>query len=97
VQHLIFNVHLFIGYYIILIIINTLITIAAIDKMLAWVDAVAVIPIVYLIYYGYKSMRNFYGQSRRKTLLKYFLIGSAAFFLFLLVWLAFAAIYFING
>ncbi len=97
VQHLIFNVHLFIGYYIILIFINALIAIADINKTLAWVDAIAVIPILYLVYYGYKSMRNFYGQSRRKTLLKYFLIASAAFFLFLLVWLAFAAIYFIKG
>ena len=49
----------------------------ALGKNLHWwlFSMAKVVMILYVVYYVYKAMRNFYGQGRFKTLLKYFLLS----------------------
>jgi hypothetical protein len=43
-----------------------------------WVDIPISLLVIYGIYYAYKAMRNFYQQSRRKTIAKFFLFNLMA-------------------
>lgn len=73
VAHGIFTIHLYIFVYVMVLL--TLFTSYLSDlPYMGWMDFVTGILIIYIFYYGYKAMRNFYGQGRLKTLLKYLLI-----------------------
>ena len=43
---------------------------------MGWLEAVV---LLYGVYYAYKAMRKFYGQGRGKTLLKFFILNTVAF------------------
>lgn len=50
--------------------------------------------VIYIMYYTYKAMRNFYGQKRLKTLFKYFFLGwmtSIVMFILILIFLILSA------
>lgn len=72
VNHAIFTIHVYIAVYILILVMYGLgylndLTHFSIFRILENITVFAI------FYYIYKSMRNFYGQKRAKTLLKYFL------------------------
>lgn len=80
VDHLVYSIHLYCAIFILTLLGMLL------DSVLTWVlsskdTIVAILFLLLCAWYGYKAQRRFYGQSRAKTLLKYFLLG----FLFLFV------------
>ena len=74
VDHLIFTLHLYIAQY-----INLLILLAfwALGKIMGWsvFSWLMLIQFLIIFFYLYKSMRNFYGQSRFKTIVKYAILN----------------------
>ena len=79
-NHLIFSIHLYIFVFIILLVIMGL---SQLHSYLHWDVFYWIIGLLYLyiFYYQYKSMRNFYQQGRLKTLLKFFLLNNMLFIL----------------
>jgi hypothetical protein len=87
VDHGIFSVHLWIFSFLLLLIffgVNYLHN----RTGWAWLDWLNFFIFLYPLFYYYKAMRRFYGQSRGKTLLKHFLLFILSFFLFLSIFLA---------
>ncbi|MBC7935455.1 MAG: DUF3667 domain-containing protein [Rhizobacter sp.] len=73
VSHGIFSVHIYIFYFIallLLILLNMLGDITGGD----WLDWVRVILLLILFIYEYKAMRHFYGQRRFKTIVKFLMV-----------------------
>lgn len=70
VDHLIFTLHLYVAQYINLLVLLTFSTLAELSgwRIFNWLFFIQVLLI---FFYLYKSMRNFYGQSRSKTIVKY--------------------------
>ncbi len=69
-SHGIFAIHAYCGVFLLMLLYYTLDSInSGMDwKVLSWLEFLLS---VYMMYYIYKAMRNFYEQSRLKTLLKY--------------------------
>lgn len=84
VSHAIFTIHLYIAVYIITLAIF-LINYLAHFNYLGWLSFVKVLLVIYIFYYAYKAMRNFYEQGRLKTVLKYILIFFWLFILLILL------------
>ena len=84
VSHVIFVIHLYIFNYISILI---LLAVSYFKKAyhLNFLKFVALFILAYMVFYWYKAMRNFYMQSRIKTIFKYFLIFLWLLFLFLLL------------
>jgi len=53
---------------------------------LGWIEAAV---LLYGVWYAYKAMRKFYGQGRGKTLLKFFILNTWAFFSIIILFSAF--------
>lgn len=72
-DHVIYTVHLYCAMFILLFFI---IGFSHIEhfKYLQWLNLFTVPFIIYTVWYQYKSLRNFYDQSRRKTVVKYLLL-----------------------
>ena len=89
VGHAIFSVHLYIFIFIMMFVsmgIVQLQHVAGLEKL----SLINVLITLFIFFYLYKSMRVFYGQSRVKTLVKYFLFLLSMFFLFSFLTIAFA-------
>lgn len=73
VDHVIYSVHLYCAMFILLFIV---LSISQIEhfRYLQWLHYFTVPLILYIIWYQYKSLRNFYDQRRSKTILKYLLL-----------------------
>jgi len=88
VAHGIYSVHLYIFYFISLLILLGLSR--AKDWLgwgiFGWLEAAA---FIFLFIYEYKAMRNFYGQRRAKTILKFFLAILGRFIIILLLFILF--------
>lgn len=88
VNHLIHVFHVFIAIY-----LFTLVTyfFAWLLKLTGWslFEWLNLIVVLYIFYYIYKSMRNFYGQSRAKTMVKFAAMLVLVFILFLFLSVAF--------
>jgi len=72
-DHMIFSIHLYCAYFIIIFIFTLL---EIIVKF--FTPSTGILDFIYfvsLLFYFYKAVRNYYGQSRKKTLLKFFLIN----------------------
>ena len=80
VGHIIFTIHFYIFIYIDLVLMYILGLLSEI-KYLGWFAAVEVIFGIGILYYAYRAMRNFYEQSRWKTVLKLFLLCIGLLFL----------------
>lgn len=79
VSHGIFSIHLYIFTFIMLLISFG---IGYLSEMIGWngvLDWLQLPVWLYLMYYYYRSMRVFYGQSRRKTIVKFILLNILAF------------------
>jgi len=84
-DHMIFSIHLYCAYFIIIFIFTLL---EIIVKF--FTPSTGILDFIYfvsLLFYFYKAVRNYYGQSRKKTLLKFFLINvlNTLSFMFLFV------------
>jgi hypothetical protein len=86
VDHGIFAVHLYIFSFLILLVYIVLKKIQTLSGW-HWINWIEIIVLLFPFWYYYKAMRNFYGQSRGKTILKYFLLFCSSFLvqIFLLV------------
>jgi hypothetical protein len=72
-DHMIFSIHLYCAYFIIIFIFTLL---EIIVKF--FTPSTGILDFIYfvsLLFYFYKAVRNYYGQSRKKTLLKFFVIN----------------------
>jgi hypothetical protein len=80
VDHLIFSIHLYCAYFIILFVVQliNLFTDLVFDKIFALFSFIT--PFL-LFFYLYKSLRNHFHQSRKKTLLKLFILNILTVFL----------------
>ena len=73
VDHVIFSIHIYCAFYIILFLVNMITTIKDYftNKSFGFIGFLATLT---LCFYLYKSLKNHFGQSRRKTLLKFFIL-----------------------
>ena len=76
--HGIFSIHAYCAVFILLLLYYML---DGIQMQLHWwfFSLMKTVVVLYMIYYVYKAMRNFYGQGRLKTLLKYLLLSWMTF------------------
>lgn len=74
VDHLIFTLHLYIAQYINLLL---LLAIGSLGELTGWsiFSWLMIIQFLLIFFYLYKSMRNFYGQTRFKTIVKYAILN----------------------
>jgi hypothetical protein len=72
-DHVIYSVHLYCAMFILLFI---LLTISRLEHnyYLKWLQYFTIPLTIYIVWYQYKSLRNFYDQSRLKTVVKYLLL-----------------------
>lgn len=95
VSHGIYSIHLYITYFIVLLLMllcNKLMEL----YYLYWLESIVNFLLFYLFWYEYKGMRHFYGQRRAKTIVKFmFAFIGRLIILFLLI-IILAAISFIN-
>jgi hypothetical protein len=94
VNHIIFVIHVYIALYII-ILFNYLL--GALKTWSGWsiFSWITGVMFLFMLYYVYKAMRNFYEQSRGKTILKYillFILCTLAFTLLMLIFLLTSAL-----
>jgi len=73
VQHGVFSIHIYIAAYIFILIIYAFNSLRDITQWQLF-GYLSTITVIGIFYYIYKAMRNFYEQSRWKTLLKFFII-----------------------
>lgn len=74
VSHGIYTVHLYIFYFIIFFVMMVLNKLSGYTHW-SWLEVLSNLLIGVLFVYEYKAMRNFYGQGRGKTILKFLLAG----------------------
>jgi len=95
VSHGIFTVHLYIFYFIALLAMIFLNEIG--DYMhWSWPGNIISVLIFLLFVYEYKAMRNFYGQGRLKTIIKFCLAGAGRFFIITFLFLIFLLFSFLK-
>lgn len=77
VDHIIYTVHLYCATFIFLFLTLVIVKLDA-YPYLRWLSYLNYAIGFYTIYFSYKSLRNFYGQSRRKTFFKWLLLNILA-------------------
>lgn len=70
ISHVIFTIHLYVFVYITLLIKESF-RLAGNTDYLAWLSYIQVFFVFIILYHGYKALKNFYGESTGKTVLKY--------------------------
>ncbi|TAH07425.1 MAG: DUF3667 domain-containing protein [Sphingobacteriia bacterium] len=83
-DHLVYTIHLYCAFFLIIffgLLSNSLLS-AISTTAAGWGDGIITLL---GLFYWYKSIRNFYAQSRKKTILKFFIIFICSLFLFILV------------
>jgi hypothetical protein len=88
VNHVVYTIHLYCATFII-ILLGMLIDLLMGNMGMKGTDWVTTVFGLLVIFYWYKSMRNFYEQRRGKTLLKYFLLGFLSIFLMVIIFTVF--------
>jgi hypothetical protein len=78
-DHAIFSIHLYCAMFI-LIFFEILFSRIEDYSYFKWVSYVALLFLFFILWFIYKSLRNFYRQSRGKTILKYILLMFTSFF-----------------
>lgn len=95
VDHVIFSVHLYCGIFVLAFIILALNKISDLPHA-SWVEYLTIPFWIYIVYYTYKAMRNFYQQRRAKTIFKWLLLNTIAFVVMALLFAVFAFISFLT-
>lgn len=95
VSHGIYAVHLYIFYFIIFLL---QIGLGKIEDLFNWdfMDWIEAIFFILLFVYEYKAMRKFYGQRRFKTICKFLLVIFLRLLIFVLLFLVFSFLSFLN-
>lgn len=82
VAHIIFTIHFYIFVYVQVLIIKLINKIAEVTHI-GFLKYLSLLLGLAIFYYMYLAMRNFYEQSRRKTIFKLFILSFSLIFLFL--------------
>ncbi|MGB8192454.1 MAG: DUF3667 domain-containing protein, partial [Chitinophagaceae bacterium] len=77
VDHGIFSIHLYIFAFLLLLVSMGVSSLAGATGW-GWINWLQLVIWLYALYYNYKAMRNFYRQSRGKTIVKYLLLNILA-------------------
>lgn len=80
VDHMIFSIHIYCAFYIILFVAQTITTVKGYFNAEPSGIIASVVAFL-LLYYLYKSLRNHFNQSRKKTLLKFIILNILTMFL----------------
>ncbi len=80
-NHIIYTVHLYCALFVFLFIILAISSVSKIHY-LGWSIWINVIVFLYLLWYTYQALRVYYGQGTGKTILKWLLLNTFAFFVF---------------
>ena len=88
VSHGIYTVHLYIFYFIVFMVMILLNKTGELTHW-AWLGSINKLLVLVLFLYEYKAMRNFYGQGRGKTFLKFLLAGFWRIFIILILFIVF--------
>ncbi len=88
VSHGIYSIHLYIFYFIILLAMIGLDTLSDYAHW-PWLTTLAGLLTLVLLLYEYKAMRNFYGQGRFKTIIKFLLATAGRVFIIILLFMVF--------
>lgn len=96
VTHGIYAVHLYITYFIILLL---WILSSKLEDLYAWewLNWVYTFLVFFLFWYEYKAMRHFYGQGRAKTIFKFILAFGVRFFILLFLLFLFFILSLLNA
>lgn len=94
-SHAIFSIHLYIFIFIDLLLIMLLNKLASMEH-LSWLNFVIIFFYIYIFFYMYKAMRNFYGQRRGKTILKFILLNSWNFLIVMILFICFLFLSFLK-
>lgn len=88
-NHAIFSIHLYVFVFIILLL---LIGISQVKEALdwGWMKYLLYAGGMYIFYYQYRAMRNFYKQGRGKTILKFIILNFFTFFLNIILFIIFS-------
>ena len=89
VSHAIFMVHFYIFVFIMMLLSMGIVQLQNVSN-LGKISVLNVFITLYIFIYLYKSMRNFYGQRRMKTILKYFLFLFSMLFVIIFLIVVFA-------
>ncbi len=73
VEHVIFSIHLYCAMFILMFLVICMTRVEDVPYM-GWVNYLEWFLSLYIAWYLYKAIRNFYGQRRGKTILKIFLL-----------------------
>ncbi len=95
VSHAIFSIHLYIFVFIALLAIIGL-NILEGHYSWGWIGYLIGFIYIWMFYYAYKAMRNFYGQGRVKTFLKFFLLNIYLTFIVILLFFIFLVFSFLK-
>lgn len=95
VGHFIFITHNFIFDFVLLF-ANILLKIPASVKGWEFVQYIAMLAFVWIIYYGYKSMKNFYQLSRGNAILNYFFAITGSLFIYIVLFIIYLLISFLK-
>ena len=95
VSHGIYTVHLYIFYFIVLLAMILLNKLGGYTSW-NWPNDLNVMLTILLFVYEYKAMRNFYGQRRAKTFIKFLLAGMGRFFIIIFLFLFFLLFSFLK-
>jgi hypothetical protein len=99
VDHGIFTIHFYIATFLLLLIcmmLSILTDWVGVHWLQIVTDILITVVCIYNLIYLYKAMRGFYKQRRAKTILKYFILCWAAFFINLILFLIFTVLSAIN-
>lgn len=90
-DHAIFTIHLYCATFIFLL--GTF-ALSALQEKTGWgiLNLVQVVATFAVSFYMYKAMRKFYGDSRKKTIVKFILLNMLSFFMMMLLLIIFTAI-----
>ncbi len=88
VNHAIFTIHLFVFVFIALLVIFGL------GKLIetlhwGWLSFLNTLLILFIFFYNYKAMRNFYQQGRGKTIAKFLILHTINFFIVMILFVIF--------
>ena len=88
-NHAIFSIHLYVFVFIFLLL---LIGISQVKEALdwGWMKYLLYAGAMYIFYYQYRAMRNFYKQGRGKTILKFIILNFFTFFLNIILFIIFS-------
>jgi len=88
-NHAIFSIHLYVFTFICMLV---MIGLSQVKHYFGWnwIDFIITIGILYILFYQFKAMHNFYQQGWGKTILKFILLNIAMFFLILVLFVIFS-------